>query len=691
MPIQAQKDSVPEAVSDTLQLPLDEVVITGSRAERRIIDLPFPVDIVGEIDFRNERKAGADEILAPVPGLFLQSRYGNHDVRFSIRGFGSRSNSGIRGVRILLDGIPESEPDGQTRIEAIDFNAIRQVEVARGNNSSLYTNAPGGVVNFISDYLIDTTSVQLYHESGSFGLMRNGFKVRVRSGPWRVMSTLTRHRYDGYREHSSDKWDIFNMVIQTTPTKHSTLTLFGTFVDGMIRLPGSLTLKEYQSDPYQADPKSVDRDQKRISTKGRFAVRFKNKWGGRYYKSLTITGYTNIKYFERTSSDYRIINRYGLGLRTTFLLKTPPGRWAHEFLAGADFLFQPARTEHYENIGGVKGDQIQQLTSEEIGNSGFFVSENLTLIPGKLNLFATGRYDHVVFRLNEETLPLREDSRLFSAFTPKVSVNYKAGPGRTFFISGGLGFDTPAKNELDSFDPEFLYNHELKAQESVNLEVGWKEQYSGGHHPVIGQINAGLTLFHLDMRNEIVPYEVLGEVFFKNAAHTTRTGIEAGAEMQLARVIRINAAYTWFHFVYRSYETENIRLDENGQPVTEIRNFDGMILPSVPVNNLYLAARLKQPVGRQASIIARASFRNIGTMYADDANQAPAGNYLLVNLTGGVEWRAGRLEGAVSGGILNLLDEHYVGFTNTNSADGRYYEPGAPRSWMLNIRLGYRF
>ena len=133
--------------TDTSEYKTDEIVITGTRLEQKIIDIPYPVLRINQNSWITSRKIGVQDVLLTVPGLFLQPRYGNHDTRITIRGYGSRSNTGIRGVRILLDGIPESEPDGQTRIEAIDFDAIGRIEVVRGYSSSLYANAPGGVIN----------------------------------------------------------------------------------------------------------------------------------------------------------------------------------------------------------------------------------------------------------------------------------------------------------------------------------------------------------------------------------------------------------------------------------------------------------------------------------------------------------------------------------------------------------------
>ncbi|MDP2365030.1 MAG: TonB-dependent receptor plug domain-containing protein, partial [Ignavibacteria bacterium] len=152
--IAQKKDSViyliPIDQIDSIKYQTDEVIVTGTRTNQKIIDIPYSVVRISPTQYKYDRKVSISDVLNAVPGVFMQSRYGNHDVRISIRGFGSRSNTGIRGVRILLDGIPESEPDGQTRIESIDFNSIGSIEIVKGNSSSLYTNAPGGVINFIN-------------------------------------------------------------------------------------------------------------------------------------------------------------------------------------------------------------------------------------------------------------------------------------------------------------------------------------------------------------------------------------------------------------------------------------------------------------------------------------------------------------------------------------------------------------
>ncbi len=683
-------DSV-TAPEDTLFRELDEVVITATRVPERIIDIPYSVVRLNYSNYQFDRKIGANDMLSSVPGLFLQSRYGNHDVRFSIRGFGSRSNSGIRGIRILLDDIPESEPDGQTRIEAIDFNSIGRIEIVKGNASSLYTNAPGGVANFINDIEFDNSSLVQFNQFGSFGLFRNGIKAAVRTDKYRLLNTYSYQNYNGYREHNNEYWHILNTVVETTPSEHTRLTILFYFVDGMIKLPGSLTKAEFEQDPWQANPKSVSRDEKRITTKGRIGIRYNATFGKKLNNDIEITTYGTIKYFERTSREYRIINRYGLGLSGKYILRHRFGNRTNEFMVGGDIFAQPARSEYYENINGQRGDQINQLTSENIGNKGFFISDNFEILPDKMFVLVTGRYDNVGYHLEEETLPSRKDQLRYQAFTPKIALNYKILPLMAVYGSFGYSFDAPAGNELDSPDPQFLFNSDLKPQESQNFEAGIKGKLYQRDSRWFKRVLFEATGFYIIVDNEIVPYEVLGDVYFRNAAKTHRLGTELGGLVEIWKNLNFEASYTWSHFRYQDYIARTIEVDSLGNFIHTDQDFSGNIVPSVPVHNLYLALSYAHPFGKHFNIFAKASYQGISGLWVDDANTDKTASYNLLNSVVGVDMRFGKFSLMLSGGVNNIFDVTYVGFTNTNSADKRFYEAGAPRDYFASINVGYRF
>lgn len=691
--VRGQRISLVDTVKipDTIYRDLDEVVITATRVPKRIIDIPYPVTRINFSGFKYDRKLSSGDILTSVPGLFLQSRYGDHDVRFSIRGFGSRSNSGIRGIRILLDNIPESEPDGQTRIEALDFNSIGRIEVVKGNASSLYTNAPGGVAAFFNDLDFDRSSVTQFNQAGSFGLFKNGFKAAVRTDKYRFLTTYSYVNYDGYRQHNTENWHIVNMALETYPSEHTKLSILGYFVDGMIRLPGSLTKAEFEADPWQADKRSVDRDEKRLTTKGRVGVRYDALFGGNLNNEIEITAYGTIKFFHRTAKDYRIINRYGLGVSGKYINKSYIFKRMNEFSIGGDLFSQPARTEYYDNISGRKGDQIIQLESENIVNKGFYISDNFEILKRKLFVLLTARYDNVMYSQTEETLPAREDEKPYSAFTPKISMNYKLNDNTSVYASYGLSFDAPAANEMSSADPEFLFNKDLKPQQSNNMEAGIKGNVLRWNNKWLRRITYEATVYYLRISNEIVPYEVLGEVYYRNAAKTKRLGLEFGTQIEIIKNLNFGITYTWSDFDYLTYEAQTIEIDTAGNMITNNRDFSGNIVPSVPVNNLYLSLAYSIPVGKRHNLFVRTSYQGISGMWVDDANSDKTGSYNLLNTVIGADLRWGKFNLMVSGGVNNIFDEIYVGFTNTNSANKRYYEAGAPRDFFVSLNLGYVF
>ncbi len=692
----AQKVSDPDTTinispKDSSSINIDEVVITGTRVSKKIIDIPYPVTRINFVDYRYDKKIGVDDVLSSVPGMFIQSRYGNHDVRISIRGFGSKSNSGIRGVRILLDDIPESEPDGQTRIEAIDFQAVNRIEIAKGNLSSLYTNAPGGVINFINDIDFMRSFGVQFNQFGSFGLRRNGIKLGLRTDNYGLLASYSNHSYEGYRPHNNEHWNIINSVLETSPSENTSLKMLFYFADGIIKLPGALTKEEFEANPFQADQRFIDRDTKRISTKGRFGLRFTSKFGHNLNNELELTAYSTLKYFERTSREYRIINRYGLGLRVRYLNKSKIMGKTNELLIGSDLLFQPARTEYYANINGKKGDQIIQLLNEKIYNNGFYISNNYEITKDGLYLLLAGRYDYINFKLKEETLPSRSDSRNFNAFVPKVALNYKLSKWISVYTSYSLSYDSPAKNELESFDPTILYNHELKAQETKSFEVGIKGNLLNSEAVVLRHMQFEATFFNLNINNEIVPYEVYGEVFFRNAAKTNRRGLELGSRIELYKDLKFTFAYTFSDFIYGEYSAMSVEIDSAGNIIEKEKDFSGNIVPSVPKNNLFLSLSYSHTIIKNITGFAKFSFSGISGLWVNDANTDKTKSYQLLNSVLGLDMKFGKLNIMMSGGMNNLLDEVYVGFTNTNSAEKRFYEAGEPRNYFVSLNIGYRF
>ena len=677
---------------DTLTYSTDDVVVTATRVEKKIIDIPYPVIRLKNTQYKFSKKVSVDDVLENVPGLFLQSRYGNHDVRIAIRGFGSRSNTGIRGVRILLDGIPESEPDGQTRIEAIDFNSVGSIELVKGNSSSLYTNAPGGVINFINDIYFPYSFVTQFNEFGSYDLRRNGLKFGVRTDKYGVLGTYSYHNYKGFRPHSEDYWHIFNTVVDVLPGDGTNLQIFGYFVDGLIKLPGSLTKEEFEEDPYQAAQREVDRDTKRLTTKGRLGLKFNTKFGTNNNQEIEIVPYGTIKYFHRTAADYRIMNRYGLGSSYRYINRHTIANLDNEFSIGGDFLYQTGPIESYDNIGGQKGDVLSSLTDETIGNNGFYFSDFLELYGKRFYLLLTGRYDNVYYEIADQLVGSRSAFRRFEAFTPKAALNFKLTQSVAIYTSYGLSFDSPAGNEMDNYPTSSdngaaQLNPDLSAQKSKNFEIGIKGSLRSFDEQLFNNISFEATFFNILIEDEIIPFEVYGDVFFRNAAKTVRNGIEVGGSVDILQGLNLQASYTYSDFAYDEYIA--LTIDENLD--TTSQNFAGNYAPSVPQHQLFFAAAYNQEFIHGITGFIRGSVRYVSGMYVDDANSDKTNDYTTFNTGIGLDMVFGKFNLLLSGGVNNISDLVYVGFININSSNGRFYEAGEPRNFYGGINLGYAF
>lgn len=680
---------------DTSFYETEEVVITGTRTEKKIIDIPYSVNRIDQTQWQSTRKQAVNEVLNFVPGVFFQSRYGNHDVRISIRGFGSRSNSGIRGVRILLDGIPESEPDGQTRIEAIDFTAIGKIEVVKGNSSSLYTNAPGGVINFLSDIDFTKNFALSDNDFGSYGLMKNAVKVGINSDNLRFMLTASNETYEGYRQHSNEYQSRVNMTLLTEVSPKTTLKVFGYYVNGLIKLPGSQTLNEFYADPFSSDATTLARDLKRITKKGRIGVTFNTRFGKDDSNIIELTGYGTIKDLHRTDSRYRIFSRSGLGASFKYINYATIAERHNEFTVGGDFFYQGGPMNYFDNVNGQKGDISKAILNEQLGNLGFYLLDQYSIIPGKMDFMFSARYDRVNYTSEDWQNSAADTSRLFEKITPKVALNYKLTPKIAVYTSFGLGFDTPANNELDNYPSSSnggrtTINPDLKAQNSTNFEFGIKGSSHGIDNLYFTNTFAEATFFHSIIENEIVPFVYDNAFFYRNAGKTRRYGLEAGFNTDIVKGLTLKTAYTFSKFQYLEYQALII----NPSPFTETtEDYSNNIVPSVPEHQFSGELGYSRSFAKYYSAFIKGNLRYVGSMFVNDKNvdSLKTSDYLLLGAQIGFAVNYKGLNVTAYAGVDNIGDKKYVSFININDMGGRFYEAGPLRNFFGGLKIGYIF
>ena len=242
---------------------LDEIIVRATRLDKRINEVPAAISVVTRDDIqRGRQQLALDESLAAIPGVFIQSRYNfSRDLRIAIRGFGARSGFGIRGVKILVDGIPESLPDGQGQSDAIDLGSTAQIEVIRGPSSSLYGNASGGVINITSERGPAIPFAETRLTVGEFDYSQVQLKTGGDTGRLNYLVNFSKMDFDGYRAHSQAENTLLNARFVYTINDESELGLVLNATDQPVANdPGGIDLAQAEADPTSARQRNVDFD-----------------------------------------------------------------------------------------------------------------------------------------------------------------------------------------------------------------------------------------------------------------------------------------------------------------------------------------------------------------------------------------------------------------------------------------------
>ncbi|MEI6681065.1 MAG: TonB-dependent receptor [Bacteroidota bacterium] len=535
-------------------------------------------------------------------------------------------------------------------------------------------------------------SIIQFNQVGSFGLHVNGIRAAVMTSTTGFTTSYTYRNFDGYRAHNNDYSHNFDLNFETATTARSNLRVVLHYLNGVQKRPGSLTRSEFDSVPFQADPRAVSRDEKRITQKGQLDLGYDLKFGRSLNQKIEISGNGQIEYFERSTKEFKITTRYIMGLRTNYVCTFHLWNRSSEFTAGVELFHQPERKEEYENYSGQRSDQLEQIEVENTSIASCHLSDNFELVKKKLFILLTGRYDNVIYRVAEETGPSRSDKKNYHALTPEISLNYKAARAVTLFTSWEMDFKNPTDRELESPDPGFLYNQELNAQVTRTLKAGIRGSWTGsGKTSFFRSFRYDALLYRSRISNEIVRYEILGDEYYRNAARTNRLGVKLHGRVEIIRDLTFSVAYTYSHFIYSAYTAMSWEETTPGNIVTIGRDFSGNTEPAIPRHNLNLTLGYELPIGKKCGIFARLNYHKSSGFWMDDANSEKSGTCDLVNTMVGVNIKSGHLFLTVSGGVNNVFDRIYVVNANINSADRRFYDAGSPRDFTGSVNLGYTF
>jgi iron complex outermembrane recepter protein len=683
-----------EGKEDTLKYEINQVVVTGTRTQEKIIDIPYSVFKVDRVELNYGKKETARDVLQDVPGLFLQTRYGNHDLRISLRGYGSRSNTGVRGVRILQDGIPVSEPDGESIVDDIDFTSLSSVEVVKGNLSALYANAPGGVINFVTDITFPESFVTSSNQFGGYGLRQNGLKLGLATSGYRFFLSYNYTNGSRYRPHSNDYQHLVNTVYQGYIGTKSLLTILGAYSYSSIKLPGSLTQSEYSADPFQADPLAISQDYKDNTRKGRLGIKFETSFGQNNSNDIEIAGYGGIKESENAGNEfYTFTNRYSVGTLLRYTNKSKIFEKENKLSLGMDYAYQAGPITDFNNVYGNKGIDIQNNYNESLSNIGFYLMDHYEVIENKLDAFLLSRFDKNVFS-NNVLVPVfgvKDSTRIMQNLSPKLGLNFKLTPSVALYSSYGLSYDYPALSELQSYFPQtgyqYLYslNPDLNPQKSYDFEFGIKGNLVNEESDFMKKVFFDITFFKYKVVNEIVPYIISNQTYFRNAGKTDRLGIEAGIKTEPFEGIEMTVNYTFTNFKYDDYITP---VYSDTGLVEKI--YSGNRVPSIPRHAVNFIFNYEYEISDDLSGLLQWDCDYISKMFVNDANSEIASGYFYGNVMAGMNMQMGNYSLIGYIGVRNIFNKNFIGFINTNDYNGRYYEPAEPRYFFSGINISYK-
>ncbi len=660
---QADGPAAPDAVK------LEDVVVTTTRSATTLREAPRAVSLVDAQDaLAGTQQLGLDEALVGVPGLYMQNRYNfAQDLRIAMRGFGARSNFGIRGIKLIVDGIPETLPDGQAGVDSIDLGSAQRIEVLRGPASALYGNAAGGVIAVTSELGSATPLFATRIAGGAHGYRQWQLKSLGAVEGADYLVNVSRTQLDGYRDQARARGALLNAKLGTPLGEAGRLIVALNLTDQpQAQDPGGISAAQATAQPTSAHDRNLRFDAGEELAQQRLGALYRHQ-GDRGELSLRLhtvwRDFSNRLPFE--GGGMVALRRFFIGGGAQYDFAGLPA--AFGLSLGLDYDRQDDARQRFDNLDGQRGERVF-AQDEQVDSLGAYLQGRYVLAPD-WTLQAGLRYDRLAYDVRDAHLADGDDSgRLtFTALSPSLSLSWSLASG-LLFASYSRAFETPTTTELANPDAGGGFNSSLAPQIADNFEIGYRAKR--------GPWSGELALFTIRLDEELVPYELEaspGRTYYANAGRSARHGLETALSWALAPGLAIHAAYTWSDFRFRRF------VDARGS------DFAGRRQPGLPQHFAYFALRFDSTRGLHAVLEAS----HAGTLYADNANAVAVGAYTVANLRVSQDLHVFGQALSPYLGINNLFDATYFGNVRINAFGGRYFEPAPGRSVHAGLSLRF--
>ncbi|GAB3041285.1 TonB-dependent receptor [Acinetobacter apis] len=637
------------------------------------------------------------EVVRGIPSLQLNNRQNYaQDLQLSMRGFGARSTFGVRGIRIYVDGIPATMPDGQGQTSNIDLYSLDHVEILTGPFSSLYGNSSGGVLLTHTKEGTGDDSVTLNYGAGKHDSNHSGVILQGGSGERGEPAYIISSSYfntDGYRDNSGANKLMNNAKLTWNLEDGSKINWITNYVKSTADDPMGLTRAAWQTDPKQA----VDASYKYNTRKELEQVQTGLTWLKRIDDQQTLyvmgyVGYRGVTQYQSIPNTTQRANEsntggiisfdrayYGMDLRWTGTDLLPSTDISlgvaldgmHDSRRGFEnFLRTSANTAATDYDFGVQGNKRRD-EDNTLWNIDPYLQASWQILPD-WRLDTGMRFSNVHYKSEDQFIVGNngDDSgdKVYQKFLPSAALSFQVLPSTLLYMSYAKGFETPTFTETTYRpDGQLGFNNNLLPSSSDNYEIGIKTNHQLGYFSAVA--------FESHTTNDIVSAgSTNGRATFQNADQTIRKGLEFSWTKKIWKQLIAQATYSYL----------DARFNADVQAVDTTNNIKkGAAIPGLAKNQAYASLAWQPDTGFRAGV----DIRYMDKMYVDDQNSDAAPSYTITAFNVGYAYKVKEWSLNAYARLDNAFNRKYIGSVIVNDSNGRYFEPADRRYWGAGLSI----